>query len=1410
VVNWFGSKTGGGTLGGQFSNPRDIAVNSTGAGPASQGDVYVVDEGNNRIERFDAEGNFISAWGANVLTAAVSEVQTLTVNATGGSFTLSFEGETTAAIAYNASDSTIQTALRNLPSVDGNGVNNVQVSQPTAEGPYAITFNATLAATNVPQLGIDGSLLAGSASVVTTTEGSGQYEICTAAANCRQAPNTGGANHTDNTKNGSLSRPQSVAVDGDTGNVYVSDRDNRRVNEYTGDGTFIRSFGFGVDASTAGNGYEVCPAADRCTFGVAGAGAGQVGATTTAGTLGVAVSPPDGNAATGTVSLADSQNRRVNTYALDGTSPSSFGSSATFEATQPRKIAVDSRGILYASNSKNQGEVERYDTENANGDGVGFLAPILAANSSPGTGPLLAGSAATATSGLAVHPDSDGAGTDTDVLYVLRESSSGNTVVQQFGPANDPGLTGAPTAVDDTHGSGAGFTIVNGLGLDDSSGHLFVSVVGDIPGVTGFPSRVYVLGEAPAPEATLDPVTSFDAHSATFSGTVDPNGALTNYRFEYVDDAAFQANGFTGASRTPSLSDAGAGHGENPVSVTQKTPDHLVAGTTYHVRLFAKRAFSPVEVIAGPQVFTTPSSAPTVDGTGASVTGSEEAILRGAINPENEAVTGYHFEWGTDSGYGNSTPAGSLPQGSGPVAVAEELTELAPGQTYHYRLLVTNATGTATGPDQTFTTPAGPPQLPERGYEVVSPLPSEGIPILPGLSEAMTNENGNRLIFQAVQPLPGSLVPLAKDEINQGSHWIYEARREPAGWKVISTRISNRGGGGYAVSADTTRMLTHTENGLDPDDQNGDDPEGRRYDVYQRRPDGTITWISRDPRIPAGTAQTSPGNAVIPDAATTVPTGASGEFSMSADGSTVVFMSDRQLLDADTTPPPLDPTARIHRLYKWQEGQLSFIGARPDGSAPSEGSMLGSMFGTQIGETYQHTVSRDGSRVVFSAPRADGINTGSAGKTLYVQTDGQPTLDALKESGVPPVPASELWDPVYRAAAADDSRIFYTTQSRLTPDSGAQNTSEGDPDLYAFDVVTDEVRDLTPRLDGIEDPAAEPAAGDRGGVLGVPAVSEGGRRAYFVAQGRYPVAPSPEGQLPVAGSPNLYLAELDGIGEPIRLRFVATLGTGDNAVWGPWRGRAAEASPDGSTLAFGSSADLVSGHPTGGTEQMYVYDARTETLACASCPADGSLPAGGVEVRFPGGGEFPWQFEYGERHWVTEDGAVFFDTPTALLPGDRNNAGDVYEYHGGELHLISGGVGTSLAKFENASLDGSSVFFTTSEALAAQDDEPGISKLYVARAGGGLPSSAPAPPCDLSAGACEGAGTAPRPSAGAGTAAFEGPGNPRPKRPARCPKGKRGAHRKGGVRCVKHHRRRRDHDKRHHKRNAKHNRRAGR
>jgi hypothetical protein len=641
------------------------------------------------------------------------------------------------------------------------------------------------------------------------------------------------------------------------------------------------------------------------------------------------------------------------------------------------------------------------------------------------------------------------------------------------------------------------------------------------------------------------------------------------------------------------------------------------------------------------------------------------------------------------------------------------------------------------------------------------------------------------------------------------------------GWQVEAFGLGQLQGDG--ISADGKRYLFTTAMGwenyprLDPDDRGGSaEGNSSSSEVYERKPDGSLVWLSRDPRIPAGTPQAEHSQA------TTV--GTTGVSEMSSDGRTAVFQSTRALDDADTTD-----YAHIDLyeggLYKWEEGQLRFIGIRPDGSVPVNGSHLGGGLALTAGTgpVTQNAVSRDGKRVLFTAERNDSPYSSSGhDRTLYIQTDGQPTVEAVKESGVPPLPNGQPFKVKYRGASADLSRAFFTSNSRLTPDSGGSATDpnfsgEGNADLYVYDINADKVRDLTPRLDGIEDPNVDPATGDRGRALGLVANSEDGKRVYFVADAQYDVAPNPEGELPSSEGRNLYMAELDGIDDPVKLRFVAALGSGDEAVWAAalnadaFTSKAAYASPDGSVLGFGSSKPLT-GQPLGGTNQLFVYDAKADTLECASCPSDGSLPAGSVNQR---AGEFGspqgWQeFEAGIKHWVSSDGRVFFQTESQLVEADTNLVNDVYEYRAGQLRLVSAGTGDRASTLEDASPDGKTVVFTTFDALIPQDEEPGVPKLYAARFGGGFPLVAKTPACDLGAGACEGAGSAAPQQPGAGSAAFAGPGDPKHKAARRCPKGKRTVRRGGKARCAPRKSHKHKHKHQHQKRNAKDNGRAGR
>ncbi len=89
-----------------------------------------------------------------------NEKQQLRVRATGGTYTLSFGGQTTAPIAYNASAATVQAALQALAPIGAGGV-TVSGGPGSASGafPYAVVFTGPLAVKDVEQITGDGSNL---------------------------------------------------------------------------------------------------------------------------------------------------------------------------------------------------------------------------------------------------------------------------------------------------------------------------------------------------------------------------------------------------------------------------------------------------------------------------------------------------------------------------------------------------------------------------------------------------------------------------------------------------------------------------------------------------------------------------------------------------------------------------------------------------------------------------------------------------------------------------------------------------------------------------------------------------------------------------------------------------------------------------------------------------------------------------------------------------------------------------------------------------------------------------------------------------------------------------------------------------------------------------------------------------
>ena len=129
------------------------------------------------------DGYFLSGLPLGKVTATglygpyggrASEVQTVTITGgpTGGTFTLTFDGATTAAIAYNAAASAVQSALEALPNINPGDVTCTGGALPGTA--VTVTFGGQYLGDNVPQMTATGSLTGGTTpavAVATTTAG---------------------------------------------------------------------------------------------------------------------------------------------------------------------------------------------------------------------------------------------------------------------------------------------------------------------------------------------------------------------------------------------------------------------------------------------------------------------------------------------------------------------------------------------------------------------------------------------------------------------------------------------------------------------------------------------------------------------------------------------------------------------------------------------------------------------------------------------------------------------------------------------------------------------------------------------------------------------------------------------------------------------------------------------------------------------------------------------------------------------------------------------------------------------------------------------------------------------------------------------------------------------------------------
>ncbi|HXP99148.1 MAG TPA: fibronectin type III domain-containing protein, partial [Solirubrobacteraceae bacterium] len=727
---------------------------------------------------------------------------------------------------------------------------------------------------------------------------------------------------------------------------------------------------------------------------------------------------------------------------------------------------------------------------------------------------------------------------------------------------------------------------------------------------------------SPLPEipVTRGPVGAVTATTATFEGELNPGGATgrLSYQLDYNTNGSC-----TGGKSTAPVEVTEAMRFQlPPVEIAELEPNE-----TYTFCLVATNAFgeqaqgNEVSVLTGQQ-------APTITGASVANITSTSATVNAEVYPHGE-VTTYRVEYGPTNTYGSSTPEMSTSAQHGPASIEAQLTGLVPNSEYHYRVVATNDSGSEWSLDATFTTGesvvAGSQGLPDnRTYEMVTPpengnadvyvpeaLPrtySENVEGIPTRRMFQVSADGSAVAYEG-EPTSGG----GNGEEGNGLGNQFLAKRLASGWVTRSIQPAGIHVTYYqGFSSDLSAGIITSGTPAEPEISLSAEALGEGYRVlYERATNGDVYR-------PLFTNDVHPNRSAEKGKnhfeAKGVVGGTGGEAPVFAGGSSdysdLLFEANDALLAGNgTLETELENDVKQeiaegeehdeNYLYDSVDSKLSLVDVSPEGRVVPGATVGGPPLNKPESNdpNFRGAISADGKRVYWSS-----IESIRGGEFHYLERERPTGLYLRDNPGEPQSPiangkCSVLSDACtvvvsngearYWASAADGRYAFYT---------------EGG-ELYRFDAE--------PEADQV---SREVLAGGGAGVVGVLGVSEDGEHVYFAAKGA--LAPGATAQTCEADAGcNLYLLDKG------QTRFVARLSGGDGdevplgsggqpVESGDWIGGLAKTrsfvTSDGESLVFMSSESLsVTGYPDGyrnnGAEEVYVYEAGSNSLFCASC-----------------------------------------------------------------------------------------------------------------------------------------------------------------------------------------------------------------
>lgn len=1071
---------------------------------------------------------------------------------------------------------------------------------------------------------------------------------------------------------GQFTEPEGVAVNDETGDVYVVDKGNDRV-EYFAFNAVKKEFEYAGQF----NGSGELPGEGR----KAGSGAlpGEIETGKFSGPVWVAVDncttvlgqrcSTMEDPSVGDVYVTDNAHKVIDKFSASG----AYLGQVTTGAGGARffgldGVAVDRTGEVWVDQSSNERyeydpepaeeQVDNYSNTSAN--------EFLASREIHGVRPR------SLAPGFAVGPEDD--------LYTnvaTKPIFEYGTIVQEYNsagehfPYNDPltfsGLASA-IAVDLSSGTVylafaseiVAFDIIPSSGIPNEvesfgSGSLsaatgiavapVVGLSGGAPGGSVYVAdaaadRVVVFDEVSIPEVVSEPASSAIAPEAsdssvdaTLHGTVKPDGeSVTACEFEYGTTTSY---GKIAPCEHPDAAEIDKGLPETKVKAEVTG---LAPGTTYHFRLRAANendeAFPQVQLqYAGKdETFFTPG--PGIESASVSDVVSTAAKFGASIDPDG-AATSVYFEYGQTTAYGSLAPAApgqGIGAGNSAVEVGQQAQAgLLPGTVYHYRVVARSEYRPGefaefAGPDQTFTTQgtASGFALPDgRQYELVSPPVKQGalfrgaptsegnIGVSAVDSEALasvTEAAASGDAFAAEASQPTEAEPQG----NANGESVLMSRDAAGAWSSQVVSSSHREATGSSLGyGQETRMFSEdlSHAVVDPPGSFTPlSPEAVEQTAYLR-----TNFIGGAVEDRCEAADTSPRSCFEPlvSRANTAPGVQFGdEFKGQC---TILFCGPRFLAgNASLSAVILGAREQLTEEPVTVNEELADYEWH-EGSLTLVNVLPGASAG-------------GGANAVWRAGDKEHIVSKSGRYVLLEGTFGTPDVgglflrDVVKGETVQLNPAGAFFNGAshfgggYQTANAEDTRVFFLSE-------GLTSYSAGGQDLYECEIVEENDKDKCNLTD-----LTPPAGGEPADVVSVMGTSEDGSYVYFIADG---VLGDGAARGAVTGDCNPF-----GAGSVCNLyvrhegvtSFIARLSNTDmvyDANSQHFARQRVRVSPDGRWLAFMSNRsltgydnhDAVSGEPD---EEVYLYhapegfSAGAGSLSCASCDLTGARPAGVV------------------------------------------------------------------------------------------------------------------------------------------------------------------------------------------------------